>query len=43
MIITLRGRGACIVPRGQWHRAVVHEPSELLHVTRGAGTRHRPV
>jgi len=32
-----------IVPRGVWHTARVHEPSELLHVTQGAGTKHRPV
>jgi len=41
--VALRGRSACIVPRGCWHRAVVHEAAELLHVTRGAGTRHRPL
>jgi hypothetical protein len=23
-----------------WHTARVHEPSEALHVTRGAGTEH---
>jgi hypothetical protein len=41
--VPLRDRGACLVPRGVWHRAVVHRESEVLHVTRGAGTRHRPV
>lgn len=41
--VDLRGRAACIVPRGIWHRAIVHEPSEVLHITRGAGTQHRPV
>jgi hypothetical protein len=40
--ICLRGRGACIVPRGIWHTARVHEPCETLHITRGAGTEHRP-
>lgn len=31
-----------INPRGVWHRAIVHEPSELLFVTAGRGTQHRP-
>ncbi len=42
-VIPLRGRGACVVPRGVWHTARVLEPSEALHVTRGAGTRHEPL
>lgn len=42
-VVELRGRAAVIVPQGVWHRAVVHERSETLHITRGAGTRHRPV
>lgn len=29
--------------RGDWHRAIVHAPSDLLFVTHGAGTQHRPV
>lgn len=33
----------CIVPRGVWHRALVHEASRVLGVTYGAGTQHRPV
>ncbi len=40
--VPLRGRGACVVPRGLWHTARVLEPSETLHITRGAGTEHRP-
>ena len=40
--IELRGRSACIVPQGVWHRAVVHEPGDVLHITRGNGTQHRP-
>ena len=42
-VIELRDRAACIVPSGIWHRAIVHQPSNLLHITRGAGTEHRPV
>lgn len=41
-VIALRGRSACLVPRGTWHRAVVHEPGEALHITFGRGTEHRP-
>jgi mannose-6-phosphate isomerase-like protein (cupin superfamily) len=42
-VVELRERAAAIVPRGIWHRAIVHRPSEMLHITRGAGTVHRPV
>ena len=41
--VALEGRGALVVPRGVWHTAKVAEPSRLLFVTLGAGTRHRPV
>ena len=43
LVVELRGRSACIVPRGIWHRAIVHAPGDLLHITPGAGTEHRPV
>ena len=42
-VVELRGRAGCVVPRGVWHRANIHAPSDVLHVTRGAGTQHRPV
>lgn len=32
---------ACVVPRGTWHRAVVHTPGMLLGITYGRGTEHR--
>src|SRR6185295_7186196 len=41
-VVELRGRSACIVPRGTWHRGVVRGPSEALFITRGEGTEHRP-
>jgi mannose-6-phosphate isomerase-like protein (cupin superfamily) len=41
--IPLRDRGACIVPRGVWHRAIIRAPGETLHVTRGAGTETRAI
>ena len=40
--IALRGRGACIVPRGVWHGQVVHAPSVMMFITPGEGTEHRP-
>ncbi|NNG22488.1 cupin domain-containing protein [Telluria aromaticivorans] len=40
--IALDGSGAAVVPRGVWHTAKVRAPSRMLHVTRGAGTEHRP-
>jgi mannose-6-phosphate isomerase-like protein (cupin superfamily) len=32
-----------IVPRGVWHRGIVKKPGELMFLTPGAGTEHRPV
>ena len=34
---------ACIVPKGEWHRVEVLEPTTLLHITPGPGHEHRPV
>jgi mannose-6-phosphate isomerase-like protein (cupin superfamily) len=41
-VVALRDRTACVVPGGVWHTANVLGRSEALHITRGAGTRHRP-
>ena len=41
-VIALSGRETCIVPKGVWHRIVVHEPSDLLFITYGLGTEHKP-
>ncbi len=41
--VELRPGQTTINPRGAWHRALVHEPSELMFVTAGKGTQHRPV
>lgn len=41
-IIELRPGATCIVPRGVWHTAIVHTAGDTLHITRGAGTVHRP-
>ncbi len=31
-----------VVPKGAWHRAIVHAPGAAVHVTYGKGTDHRP-
>jgi oxalate decarboxylase/phosphoglucose isomerase-like protein (cupin superfamily) len=41
--LELRARAAGIIPRGVWHRAIVHTPSDVLFITRGAGTQLRPI
>lgn len=41
--LELRERSAVIVPRGVWHTAHVHLPSEALFITPGEGTENRPV
>ncbi len=42
-IIELRSRAASLIPRGVWHRAIVHTPSDVLFITPGAGTQLRPI
>lgn len=37
------GSDTWVNPRGVWHRAEVLEPAEMLFVTAGRGTQHRPV
>jgi mannose-6-phosphate isomerase-like protein (cupin superfamily) len=32
-----------VVPTGIWHRGIVRKSGELLFVTAGAGTEHKPV
>ncbi len=34
---------AVVVPRGVWHRVVLKEPSQILHITPGPGGDHRPL
>lgn len=34
---------AIVVPRGVWHRVLVREPGQLLHITPGPGGEWRPV
>jgi mannose-6-phosphate isomerase-like protein (cupin superfamily) len=43
-VVELRETGdACLVPRGVWHRQVLHELSRRIFLTEGAGTQMRPV
>ncbi len=42
-VIELRAGSAYLVPRGLWHRQVVRAPGDVLFVTPGKGTEHRPV
>lgn len=40
--VELRAGQAVVNPRGTWHTADVHEPGQMLTVTAGIGTEHRP-
>jgi len=39
----LRPGQTVIVPRGVWHRGIVKKPGDLMFMTPGSGTEHRPV
>jgi mannose-6-phosphate isomerase-like protein (cupin superfamily) len=39
--VPLEAGKACVVPRGTWHRAIVHTPGRMLGITYGRGTEHR--
>jgi mannose-6-phosphate isomerase-like protein (cupin superfamily) len=41
--VVLRAGEGFIVPRGLWHRLVMHRPSDLLFCTPPHGTQHKPV
>jgi mannose-6-phosphate isomerase-like protein (cupin superfamily) len=41
-VVKLRAGSAYLVPRGVWHRQIVHTPGDILFVTVGKGTEHRP-
>ena len=42
-VLELRPGQAVVVPRGVWHRVLLNEPSQLLHITPGPGGQHRPL
>jgi len=33
----------CIIPKGEWHRVHLLEPTRLLHITPGPNGDHRPL
>jgi mannose-6-phosphate isomerase-like protein (cupin superfamily) len=41
--VTLKAGHSLIVPKGVWHRAVIRKPGNMLFITPGAGTEHRPL
>jgi mannose-6-phosphate isomerase-like protein (cupin superfamily) len=40
---SLKAGQAFIVPKAVWHRGIVKKPGQLMFLTPGAGTEHRPV
>jgi mannose-6-phosphate isomerase-like protein (cupin superfamily) len=42
-VVQLKPGTACVVPRGVWHRQVLAGPCDLLALTYGRGTEHRPI
>jgi mannose-6-phosphate isomerase-like protein (cupin superfamily) len=34
---------ACIVRKGEWHRVLMVEPAQLVHITPGPRGEHRPL
>lgn len=40
--VELEAGHGVLVPPGMWHRAIVHEPAQILSITPGRGTEHRP-
>ena len=40
--IRLASGQVCLIPPDVWHRFVVHETAEVIAVTAGEGTQHRP-
>lgn len=41
-IVELAARSYVVVPTNTWHTVDVHEPGDILVITWGAGTQHRP-
>jgi len=42
-LIPLHEGTACVVPRGTWHRTITRAPGDMLAITYGKGTQHRPL
>ncbi len=41
--VTMKAGQSLVVPKGAWHRAVVKKPGNMVFITPGAGTEHRPL
>ena len=41
--VELRAGDACVVPKGEWHRVKLLEPTQLVHITPGPHGDHRPL
>lgn len=41
--VDLRPGQGLVVPRGVWHKVLIREPSQIVHVTPGPGGEHRPL
>ena len=39
----MRAGETFVMPKGLWHRGIVRQPGELMFITPGAGTEHRPL
>jgi uncharacterized cupin superfamily protein len=42
-VVSLHAGDGYLVPRNIWHRQIVRAPGDILFVTPGKGTEHRPV
>jgi mannose-6-phosphate isomerase-like protein (cupin superfamily) len=42
-VVEMKAGQAFLVPFGTWHRVLVKTPGELLFITPGKGTQHRPL
>jgi mannose-6-phosphate isomerase-like protein (cupin superfamily) len=42
-VLDLGPGDACIVRKGEWHRVIMVEPAQLIHVTPGPRGDHRPL
>jgi mannose-6-phosphate isomerase-like protein (cupin superfamily) len=41
--VEVRQGQALVVPRGVWHKIMLQEPGQLVHITPGPGGEHRPL
>lgn len=41
--IVVKAGETFVMPKGLWHRGIVRAPGELMFITPGAGTEHRPI